>query len=400
MKKLSLVMTAVIILSLMTSIGAYAASGTETIKVTCVGDSLTESAASDYSTSGNTKLYPTELQRLLGDRYAVNGCGKGGATMYHSRAGYIGTKEYNDSIAAPSDYVVIMLGTNDANNLDFAKAADKELYEKNYKRLLDTYRGLNRNVKIIMMAPPPVDIGSTDLTERNTEIREQVGPFVEELSVKYGCEYIDMYDAIMTAHPTGGVWYDGIHFTQEGYNTIAKNVYDKIMRLETKTDVTADFLTDSTVSVISRDALLGNIFIATYAGNALIDVIDAGNVNIAAEASTIVNTEELEKTGADTICMYVWQTGSTLVPLTEKVPVGIRFEVTDGGIVIKGTSLISAGNTHGILIKDQAGTLVWASEQIAGVNGAYSYTVKLAPGTYTVYTGTGGNSVTETLTVE
>lgn len=95
-----------------------------TIKIACVGDSLTYGVGATDRTS---KSYPSKLQSLLGDSYEVKNFGRSRAFMidkseysdftYSSdkSVAYKSTSEYRSSIQYDANIVLICLGTNDAH---------------------------------------------------------------------------------------------------------------------------------------------------------------------------------------------------------------------------------------------------------------------------------------------
>jgi len=76
-----------------------------TIRVACVGDSLTQSTE-----------YPYDLWMLLGtSEYTVRNYGAGSTTVsLDSETPYMNTNVFQDALNFQPDIVIIMLGTNDA----------------------------------------------------------------------------------------------------------------------------------------------------------------------------------------------------------------------------------------------------------------------------------------------
>ena len=78
-----------------------------------MGDSITAGVHS----SGAAHTYPSQLQDLLGDKYAVTNLGACGSTMLkHGNSPYWQRPQYKALTEAKWDVVVIMLGTNDAKD--------------------------------------------------------------------------------------------------------------------------------------------------------------------------------------------------------------------------------------------------------------------------------------------
>jgi len=85
-----------------------------TIKIGCIGDSITAGAHS----SGPTKTYPAQLQAMLDPtQYAVTNLGACGSTMQKGAdSPYWQRPQFQTLIGNKWDIIVIMLGTNDAKD--------------------------------------------------------------------------------------------------------------------------------------------------------------------------------------------------------------------------------------------------------------------------------------------
>ena len=81
--------------------------------IACVGDSITAGVHS----SGAAHTYPSQLQDLLGDEYAVTNLGACGSTMLKKgNSPYWQRPQYTTLKRNKWDIVIIMLGTNDAKD--------------------------------------------------------------------------------------------------------------------------------------------------------------------------------------------------------------------------------------------------------------------------------------------
>ena len=80
------------------------------IRITCVGDSITDGIGA----SNGENAYPSQLQKLLGDSYLVLNKGVSGTTVTRSdERAYTKTSKYQESLESNPDIVIILLGTND-----------------------------------------------------------------------------------------------------------------------------------------------------------------------------------------------------------------------------------------------------------------------------------------------
>lgn len=160
---------------------------TGSIKIACVGDSITEG---DHSSSAN-HTYPSQLQQLLtakygAEKYEVTNLGRSGTTMQN--AGdypYTTTDQYAALIASEWDIVVVMLGTNDAKDITSGHDMDNWIpgecgtngapadvspdencpYGNDYAGLLGVIAGLG-NPRTYVMTPPPLMLqGEYDMNQ-------------------------------------------------------------------------------------------------------------------------------------------------------------------------------------------------------------------------------------------
>jgi len=143
-----------------------------TIKIGCVGDSITAGAHS----SGPTMTYPAQLQSMLDPaQYAVTNLGACGSTMQKGAdSPYWQRPQYTTLTANKWDIIVIMLGTNDAkdpkdggpnnwhdncgplSNLTLANCS----FAQDYLAMIEVVRTLGPNSTtpplIFIAAPPPL----------------------------------------------------------------------------------------------------------------------------------------------------------------------------------------------------------------------------------------------------
>lgn len=404
MKRKKLLMTAIVSAAMLVSGAVNAAAAGDTVQVVCVGDSLTESRSANYGTDGVTNIYPDKLAEKLGDGYSVLGCGKSGATIHHYRAGYIGTAEYKRSISVVPDYVAIMFGTNDVNVLDFTNDADKKMFADNYERIVKRYRELNSKVRIIMMTPPPIDTGATDnagMVEKNWKMDTLVGPFVEELASQLGCDFLDMYPIINEKWPNGGAWYDGVHFTEAGYDVIAQTVCDRIKNIENDGEISADYISDGKISVISDKAMTSDIYVGAYdAGGKVVNTKFFNDFNVMAYASNVLDVAGIRTADTKEIKLFWWAADGSMKPIAAFNTAGERVKVTGGGTRVSGASFAGVGRVQAMAVSDESGNLIFADQAKIGQTGIYDYTVPNAgEGNYTLYTESRGGAITEAITV-
>jgi lysophospholipase L1-like esterase len=159
----------------------------ETIKVACVGDSITQGAGAKSGQS-----YPSQLQALLGDKYKVGNFGVSGRTLLKKGDfPYWKEKKYQDALAMEPAIVVIMLGTNDTKPQNWKFEAE---FDADYRELVKSFQALKSKPKVFVCRPVPVPgTGNYGINEEN--IQKEI-PRVDALAKELGCGVIDMHAAL------------------------------------------------------------------------------------------------------------------------------------------------------------------------------------------------------------
>jgi acyl-CoA thioesterase-1 len=182
-----------------------------TIRVACVGDSITE-----------LTTYPTDLQELLGCNYYVREFGVTGSTVLaNSYNPYIYQPKFQVAKEFRPDIVVILLGTNDARVGTYDSIDN---FVADYKQLVSEVQELETNPKILLMTPPPLFENNLDLY--NESLLECIIPGVEQVAEDLGLTTIDVYTPL-AGHPECFV--DGVHPNYDGARVIASRVYKAIL---------------------------------------------------------------------------------------------------------------------------------------------------------------------------
>ncbi|HEV2831934.1 MAG TPA: GDSL-type esterase/lipase family protein, partial [Hanamia sp.] len=83
------------------------------IKIACIGNSVTYG----YGLKNpSTESYPSQLQKMLGEKYNVKNFGHSGATLLRKGHNpYYKTKEFSEAIKLVPDIAIIHLGLNDTD---------------------------------------------------------------------------------------------------------------------------------------------------------------------------------------------------------------------------------------------------------------------------------------------
>jgi lysophospholipase L1-like esterase len=191
-----------------------AENATNTIKVACVGDSITEG----YGIA----VYPSFLGKLMGSKYQVNNYGVGGCTLLKKGdKPYWNQSAYTNSHAWQPDIVLIMLGTNDSKPYNWSL---KEEFKTDYAELIKSYRNLSSHPKIYVMTSPTVfNNGNWGIT--NKVVTGEVVPKIKEVAVQGNCPLVDVNSATKAM---GAYFTDNIHPNETGASKIADYIYSVI----------------------------------------------------------------------------------------------------------------------------------------------------------------------------
>ncbi|MBQ6946791.1 MAG: hypothetical protein IJN42_01990, partial [Clostridia bacterium] len=194
----------------------------EEIRVTCVGDSITEG----YGVSDRGEnSYPAQLQKVLGEGYSVKNSGVGGANATQDiNKPYINQTRYADGKQRNPDIVIMMLGTNDGNPAyvwdTTNNAGSLESFKKGYQTLIDAYQ--EAGVGTIFLALPPYSKN----TNQQPILETYIIPAIKEMAAAEGLSVIDM-NAFTKDQSTW--YYDNVHMNEAGNKAIAEKFADVIM---------------------------------------------------------------------------------------------------------------------------------------------------------------------------
>ena len=190
------------------------------IRITCAGDSITY--GSGVLKSRGINSYPAQLQTKLGTSYLVSNFGLRNATA--SEEGdlpYINSAPYHQSLESDPDIVILMLGTNDAKEINW----DQSEYEQGLLRIVESYQQLNSKPVVYLLRSPYCfaikEGGEVEYGIQADVVYGALGESIQRVADQTGVEVIDLFT------PTEGkekLYTDGIHFTSEGYDLISDEV--------------------------------------------------------------------------------------------------------------------------------------------------------------------------------
>lgn len=209
-------------LLILTTISASAASKKQkTIRVACIGNSITYGTGIADRTNDS---YPSQLQRLLGSDYQVGNFGKPGATLlYHGHRPYVKQEEFKEAIAFKGDIAVIHLGINDTDPRNWPNYRDE--FVKDYLFIMDSLRAANPKVRIILARMTPIADRHPRFVSGTKQWHGEIQTAIETVARVSGAELIDFYEPL---YPYPYLLPDAIHPNPEGAGILAKTVYSGI----------------------------------------------------------------------------------------------------------------------------------------------------------------------------
>lgn len=210
-----------LLLSLLLLLFLLPLSARRTIKVACVGNSIT------YGTgvaNREQNAYPVVLQRLLGKGYQVENFGKPGATLLrHGHRPYFDQPEFRAALQFRPDIAVIHLGINDTDPRNWPNYRDE--FIPDYLALIDSLRAANPHVRILVARLTPIGVDHPRFDSGTRKWREEISQAVQQVADIAHVEWIDFY-APLVAHPD---WMpDAVHPDARGAEVLAKVAYSGI----------------------------------------------------------------------------------------------------------------------------------------------------------------------------
>ena len=197
---------------------AAAKAPVDTIKIACVGNSITEG----YTTS-NPLLdsYPGQLGTLLGSGYQVKNCGVSGRTLLRKGDFPIWNEQkFRDALTFNPDIVTIMLGTNDSKPYNWIY---KNEFVDDYKAMVDTFRSLPSQPVVWLCLPAPAWSGAWDISD--SVIFNDIIPMIQQVAADKGCPVIDFYNGLQG---DSILFPDGIHPNNAGSAHMAEIFYSAL----------------------------------------------------------------------------------------------------------------------------------------------------------------------------
>ncbi len=201
-------------------------------RILCYGDSNTNGAIpGDGGRFQTDKRWPGALQILLGNNYEVIEEGMGGRTTNmddpkeQARNGktYLAPCLWTHN---PIDIIILMLGTNDMKQ---RYARQPEEIGRGMEELIEIIKTESEcdhgQIKVLIISPPLIDETTPQAQEKYigaSQKSQQLGKIYEQISLKYGCEFLD---SALIVKPSS---VDGYHLDAPAHQDLASAVADKI----------------------------------------------------------------------------------------------------------------------------------------------------------------------------
>ena len=196
----------------------------KTLKIACVGDSLTE------GTKGFS--YVKNLQAMLGGSCEVRNFGYPGTSVTKNQGlTYYGSSYYTNSLAYKADVVIICIGGNDCQ----ANIWNVGTFQKDYEELIAAYQNQGNDPLVVAMTGGYCELpdGKNQMIWGHSDqlIEQKVQPAQNAAADKLGIPRADLRAVIK---PNADAYIDGddgVHYTAAGYQAMAQLAYDLLLPL-------------------------------------------------------------------------------------------------------------------------------------------------------------------------
>lgn len=183
-------------------------------RVACIGNSITDGHGIDMC---DTRGYPAQLQKLLGQDYLVKNFGVSARTLLNKGDHpYMNEEAWHDALAFLPDIVVVKLGTNDSKPGNWAHSNE---FRHDLKQLTDSLKALPTHPRVLLCSPIPAL--KTTWGINDSIITNGIMPIIKEVAKKQKGDYIDLHSSFKT---DGMYLSDGIHPNEKGAGQLASLV--------------------------------------------------------------------------------------------------------------------------------------------------------------------------------
>jgi YhcH/YjgK/YiaL family protein len=206
--------------SLLLAATLFVQAATDTIRIACVGNSITYGSTIKNS---SVDSYPAVLGRLLGSPYQVRNFGFSGRTCLNKGdRPYMKEKMYQEALAFQPNVVVIKLGTNDTKPQNWQFQSE---FKQDLTTMVRSFQQLKSQPKVYLCYPATAY--SVQWSINDSIIVNGVIPYVNEVAKATGVTVIDLHQA--TAN-MAQLFPDNIHPNAEGAKVLAETVAQELLK--------------------------------------------------------------------------------------------------------------------------------------------------------------------------
>ena len=208
---------------------AFAEESRGTIRVACLGDSITFGARANPE----TESYPAQLQELLGSGFEVRNFGIGGATLLKAGKPKV-WQALPQALEFEPQVVIISLGTNDTVGGKRRNWEHEAEFIPDYRELLDTLANLRTGPRILVCTPTDMILSTPGLSEdrianlkerrpRLLDLCQRIRELVKASEREHNIGIVEL-QPILRGKPEYVSEGDGVHPTAAGYRAIAEHL--------------------------------------------------------------------------------------------------------------------------------------------------------------------------------
>lgn len=191
------------------------------VKIACIGNSVTYGYGHK---APQFTSYPSQLQKLLGEKYSVKNFGHSGATLLRKGHNpYCKTKAFEEALAFRPDVAVIELGLNDTDPRNWPAYGDE--FASDYSWLIDTIRKVNPAGKIFVCRLTPVFNGHPRFLSGTMDWFWQIQEQIPQIAKANKAYLIDLHTPL---YSRPDLFPDNLHPSEEGTAILAQTVYQKL----------------------------------------------------------------------------------------------------------------------------------------------------------------------------